>query len=164
MTEPYPKTWPRPIKTKPKSLQTRITEQQKLDLYNRVITTRDLAKQLDVHERYLSYSFPRKVPVINKKPLIEARKAFKLEMGKQVLSGKYTVTQAAEVANVAYNTMRRFVEKARLVMQGPETSTATPQDLVTQPENSTTAPENLVTQPVSEGQPTTHNNTQPYPT
>lgn len=113
----YPSHWPRPNKTRPTALQTRITEQQKEDLYHRRITTRDLAKQLNVHERYLSYMLPGKVPIIDKKPLIEARKAFKLEMGKQVIQGKYTIRQAADASNVTYNTMRRFVEKAKLAIK-----------------------------------------------
>ena len=113
MPQPYPSFWPRPDHRKPKSLKTRITEQQKQDLYDRKITTRDLAKILNIHERYLSYTFPGKVEVINKKPLIEARKAYKVEIAKQILEGKYSIVQAARVANVSYNTMQRFLQKAK---------------------------------------------------
>jgi hypothetical protein len=111
----YPTHWPRFNSLKPKSLQSRITEQQKHDLFERRITTRDLAKLLDVHERYLSFKYAGKQEVINKKPLIEARKAYKIEIAKQVLEGKYSIVQAANVANVSYNTMQRFLQKAKLV-------------------------------------------------
>lgn len=108
----YPEHWPKPNK-RPKALASRITEEQKEKLYNRQITTRDLAKELDVHEQYLSYMFPGKVAVINKKPLIEARKLYKLDLARQVKEGKYTITQAAAMAYTSYNTMRRFVKKVQ---------------------------------------------------
>ena len=113
MTQPYPSHWPRPDRQRPTTLASRITEQQKLALYNRVITTRHLAAVLNVHERYLSALFSSKVPIIDKKPLIEARKAFKLEIAKQVNEGKYTTKEGAKVANVTYKTMRRFMERAK---------------------------------------------------
>lgn len=110
----YPSHWPRPNPRKTNSLQTRISEQQKHDLFERRITTRDLAKLLDVHEQYLSYMFPGKERIIDKKPLIEARKAYKLEIAKQVIEGRYSVGQAAKVANVSYNTMKRFITRAKV--------------------------------------------------
>ena len=82
-------------------------------MYNRRITTRDLAVLLNVHERYLSYMYPGKIAVSNKKALIEARKLFKLAIAKEVIDGKYSTAQAARVAYVSYNTMRRFVKKAK---------------------------------------------------
>lgn len=113
MNQPYPSSWPRPNKHRPDSVASRITDQQKQDLFNRVVTTRDLAKALNVHERYLSSLFPGKAPITNKKPLIEARKLFKLEVAKLVIAETYTLSQAAKVANVSYSTMRRFVQKAK---------------------------------------------------
>lgn len=113
MTQKYPATWPKANKTRPTILASRITEQQKLDLYNRVITTRDLARILNVHERYLSSCFAHKVAITDKKPLIEARKLFKLAVAEQIIAGKYTITEASKVANVSYNTMRRFLERAK---------------------------------------------------
>lgn len=110
----YPTHWPRPNALKPLNLATRITEQQKHDLYERRITTRDLAIALDVHERYLSYMFPGKEPIVDKTPLIEARKAFKLEIAKEILQNKYSILQGSRVANVSYNTMQRFLAKAKL--------------------------------------------------
>lgn len=110
----YPSFWPKADPLKPELLQSRITEQQKEDLYSRKVTTRELAKLLEVHETYLSYRFPFKLPVVDKKPLIEARKAFKLEIAVQVLKGRYSIQQAADAAYVSYNTMQRFVQKAKL--------------------------------------------------
>ena len=110
----YPKTWPKPNPLKPDSLQSRITEAQKTDLFNRRITTRQLAKDLGVHEKYLSYKFAFKTEIIDKKPLIETRKLYKLEIAVQVLQGLHTIQQAADIAYVSYNTMQRCVQKAKL--------------------------------------------------
>lgn len=115
--QPYPPHWPQPDPNRPKSLVSRVTEEQKHALYNRIITTRALAKTLGVHEQYLSYRFPGKVPLPNKKLLIEARKEYKLEIAKLVLKGVYTVRAAAKVAHVSYNTMSRYVTKARLAQR-----------------------------------------------
>lgn len=109
----YPSFWPKSDPHKPNSLQSRITENQKQDLFNRRVTTRALAKVLGVHEKYLSYKFYTKVKVVDKRPLTEARKLYKLEIGIQVLKGKYTIQEAANVAYVSYNTMQRFVVKAK---------------------------------------------------
>lgn len=114
----YPAHWPKYDKYDKDKLASRITEQQKQDLYNRKITTRDLAKLLGVHERYFSSVFSGKVPIIDKKPLIEARKAFKLEIAKQILEGKYTGREAAKVANVSYKTMSRFKALAKAQLNG----------------------------------------------
>lgn len=109
----YPTFWPKHDPRKPDSLQSRISEHQKQDLFNRRVTTRALAKVLGVHEKYLSYKFYTKVKVIDKKPLTDARKLYKLEIGIQVLEGKYSIQEAANVAYVSYNTMQRFVMKAK---------------------------------------------------
>lgn len=57
--------------------------------------------------------FPGKVGIIDKKPLIEARKLYKLEMAKLVVEGKHTTVEAAAIAHVSYNTMRRFIKKVK---------------------------------------------------
>lgn len=111
----WPTDWPRPNPKKPMAVQTRITDEQKRDLYNRKITTRDLAKVLGIHERYCSALFPHKVQLRDRKVLMEARKAYKLEIANQVIQGKYTITEAAKVAFVSYNTMQRFVTKAKAI-------------------------------------------------
>jgi hypothetical protein len=109
----YPSFWPKPNIHKPGSLQSRITEQQKMDLFNRIITTRALARQLGVHETYLSYKFFTKIQIIDKRPMIEGRKLFKLEIAIDVLKGKHTIQEAANIAFVSYNTMQRFLQKAK---------------------------------------------------
>lgn len=111
----YPAFWPKPNPQKPGSLQTRITEQQKIDLFNRNITTRELARDLGVHEKYLSFRFYTKQEITDKKPLIETRKLYKLEIAVMVLKGTYGVQEAADLAYVSYNTMQRCVQKAKLV-------------------------------------------------
>lgn len=114
----YPKFWPKANPLKPESLQSRISEQQKRDLFNRRITTRALAKALGVHEKYLSYKFYAKSQIVDKKPLIETRKLYKLEVAVQVLEGKYSMQQAADIAFVSYNTMQRCVQKAKKLAPG----------------------------------------------
>jgi len=109
----YPATWPKPNPKKPKELASRITEQQKQDLYERRITTRELAKLLEVHENYLSFRFPHKVPLPNVKELQKARKEFKLAIAHQVVEGRYTITEGSKAAFVSYNTMCRLVKKVR---------------------------------------------------
>lgn len=109
----YPVTWPKANPKRPDTVASRTTEQQRLDLWERRITTRELAKQLGVHEKYVSSVFPGKQPIFNKKPLIEARKALKLELGREVIKGKYSISQAAKIAFVSYNTMMRAVNKVR---------------------------------------------------
>lgn len=110
--QPYPLFWPKP-NGNTNQLQTRITERQKLDLYNRRVTTRDLAKILDVHERYLSYMFPFKVEVIDKSKLCEARRAFKTHIASLVILKQFTIKEAAKKAYVSESTMQRFVKKVR---------------------------------------------------
>lgn len=112
---PYPQTWPTKDPKDPTALRSRITEEQKLDLYNRRITTRELASRLNVHENYLSSQFPGKVPLKNPKELIQARKAFRLEIARLVLIGKYNIKQASNVAHCSYNTMFRLVQQAKQI-------------------------------------------------
>ncbi len=110
----YPDKWPKPNPFKPNAVASRVTEEQREDLYNRRLTTRALAKLLDVHEKYVTHLFPGKAPIADKKQLIEARKLYKLEIAKQVMVGKYSIQQAADVAHVSYNTMHRNLAKAKL--------------------------------------------------
>ena len=110
----YPTEWPKPDPLRPSSLRTRITEQQKEDLYLRKTTTRDLAKMLNVAEKYLSVMYPGKEPIYNKRPLIEARREFRVEVAKKILEGQYTTSQAADIACVSVNTMYRALHKAKI--------------------------------------------------
>lgn len=117
--QPYPHFWPPPDPKRPTALASRITEEQKLALYNRRITTRALAKELGVHEQYLSYKFPHKIPILSKTLLVQARKEYKLSIAKRVLANELTVKKAAVLAHVSYNTMTRFVAKARQLQRQP---------------------------------------------
>ena len=115
MTHPtYPDEWPKPNPFKPLALASRITETQKEDLYQRRVSTRDLAQALNVHEKYLSDQFPGKIPTPKKRELINARKAYRMSLARGVLEGRYTVKRAAEIAYVSYNTMQRIFKKAKL--------------------------------------------------
>ena len=109
----YPDHWPKLTEESRKnSLITRVTEQDKEDLFNRVITTRDLAKKLGVREAYLSHVFPGKVEISSKgKPLlIAARREFRLSQAKLALKKKLTVKQAANICNLSYRSMARAVQ------------------------------------------------------
>lgn len=115
--KPYPTCWPKPIPHKPRALATRISEEQKLKLYNREITTRDLAKLLDVHENYLSTLFPGKVTPISqqieegmhKKRAI--RKVFRTLWARKVIKKEVSVADAANHTAVSKRTMQRIVRK-----------------------------------------------------
>lgn len=112
MKTAYPDFWPQPDPRHPEYLRTRITEAQKIALYTREVTTRDLAQTLGVTEKHLSTFFPGKCPIPDKKLLIKARREYKLEVAKEVLRGKYTVNQAAKLAYTSYSTMLRRVKEA----------------------------------------------------
>lgn len=109
----YPRHWPEPDPHKPYLVRSRITELQKFQLYHRLITTRQLAKDLDIAEKYLSSMFPGKVPIVDKRPLTAARKAIKLELAKDVLLGKLSLRQASEQLHVSYSTMLRIFKEAK---------------------------------------------------
>jgi hypothetical protein len=118
-THTYPDAWPKPNPKKPLSLVTRITEQQKRNLYNRLVTTRELAKNLEVHEAYLSAIFPGKVkPVaqqikegMHKKRAI--RLVFRRLLARQVLKGEISLNAATARANVSERTMRRILKQVQ---------------------------------------------------
>lgn len=114
---PYPDTWPK-AKGVGFTLAHRITEQQKIDLFNRKITTRDLAKLLNVREEYLSTVFPGKIPATKaprryeteRRALLDARKQFRVEQAYLVLAEKQSIKDAAKVCNTSYRNMARFVQ------------------------------------------------------
>lgn len=112
-TTTYPDTWPSADPARPEALHSRITEKEKEDLYQRRVTTRELAASLGVHEKWLSARFPGKAPIPNTKVLIQARREYKIEMGKRVLQGLHTINEAAKMVHVSWNTMYRYVKKAK---------------------------------------------------
>lgn len=109
----YPEHWPKPNPDKPKSLPSIITEQQKEDLYNRRITTTALAKELNVSFKWLSYTFTGKVPIHDKRPLIQARREYRILIACDVLKGKYSIIEAAKIVFCSRNTMQRYINKAK---------------------------------------------------
>lgn len=121
--KPYPTCWPKPIPHRPSALATRISEEQKLKLYNREITTRDLAKVLDVHENYLSTLFPGKVTPISqqieegmhKKRAI--RKIYRELWARRVIKREVSVAEAANQTAVSKRTMQRIVQKLQSELQ-----------------------------------------------
>lgn len=111
----YPNTWPRPVANKPEIVASRITEQQKEDLYNRKISTRDLALILGIREEYLSTLFPGKIEApakaheASRKLLLETRKEYRNTFGRRVLAGELTVSKAGVLSRTPYKTMSRVV-------------------------------------------------------
>jgi len=112
--KPYPLTWPKPDPRRPKAVQTRITDEQKRQLYNRQITTRALAQLLGVHEKYVSSLFPGKAPIPASPDLRAIRNEFREALALEVMRGNLSITQASQKAHTSYNTMQRIFAKARI--------------------------------------------------
>lgn len=115
MREPYPDFWPQPDAQHPEYLQSRITEEQKQQLYNREITTRALAKELGVTEKYLSFLFHSKRPIPDKKQLVKVRKEFQMSVAAQVVAQNLSIKKASQMAHTSYSTMLRRVRVAKNV-------------------------------------------------
>lgn len=111
-SHPFPDVWPKPDPAKPYTLASRITQQDKLDLYNRVITTRALALKLEVREAYLSHMFPGKAPThaASRRILFSARREYRLALAKKVLDGGLSIKQVATSAKVPYRSLARSVK------------------------------------------------------
>lgn len=114
----YPENWPKPCKLRPNSLISRITDEEKRQLYNRELTTRELAKRYNVRETWVSTLFPGKVEAIsvlikNKKVLTRARKEYRVSQAALVLSGNLSTVEAAKVCKISYRSMARAVQAAR---------------------------------------------------
>ena len=112
---PYPKTWPGACSKHPKSVVSRVTEQQKEDLFMRRITTRQLALELGVREQYVSSLFPGKIATERKGKtlLLQARKEIRKREAARVIEGLLSITQAATALRISYRSMARAVQAAR---------------------------------------------------
>jgi hypothetical protein len=114
--KPYPDHWPKANPSRPRNLCSIISEQQKLDMYNRTKTTRQIAEELKVHETYVSKLFPTKIEPVRKeiaqalKKKRVMRKEFRELWGKKVIDGQVSFAHAADVASVSERTMRRVVK------------------------------------------------------
>ena len=114
----YPENWPKPCKLRPNSLVSRITDEEKRQLYEREVTTRDLARRYSVRETWVSTLFPGKTEAIsvlikNKKVLTKARKEFRMSQAQLVLGGKLSTVEAAKTCKTSYRSMARAVQTLR---------------------------------------------------
>lgn len=112
----YPDQWPKP-NARTWTLVSRITDQDKLDLYNKVTTVKALAKKYNTNASYLASLFPGRhiTPRVRKKDLLLAktREEFRFEVCKRVLRGEITIGKASEICSCSYNTMQRWVKTAK---------------------------------------------------
>ena len=112
----YPANWPQPTPSTgvaaSKSVVNTITDAQKKALYEREISTRELAKLFGVREAWLSTLFPGKRPgfLRSKKILTESRREYRKRYAADVVAGTMTVHQAATASRVPYRTMARIVK------------------------------------------------------
>lgn len=120
MTHPekYPDTWPKANPHRRKTLASRITEAEKMALYNREITARELADRYNTHEKYIAAMYPGRVATVkppkkSDSPLVKARTEFRLDICIKILEGEYTVRKASVICNCSYNTMQRWLAKAK---------------------------------------------------
>lgn len=101
------------------TLRERITAQQREDLYNRRITTREMASQLGVSETHLSRTFPGKIPGQaqatrkEKRILLAVRNEFRDKLAAEVLAGRLDRRKAALTANCSERTMWRHIANVR---------------------------------------------------
>ena len=98
-------------------LANRITAQQKDDLHNRRIRTKDLAVILGVTANHLSKMYPDKVPGLglqnlrDKRRLRQVRNEFRETLAWRVTRGEITVLRASEIAHCSCRNMYRYLAK-----------------------------------------------------
>ena len=101
------------------TLRQRITPEQIEALRLRKITTRALAKVLNVTEGHLSRTFPGKIPspkrtaAQEKLVLRNARNAHRDALALKIIEGTLTVTEAANMAYCCTRTMFRHLAYVR---------------------------------------------------
>lgn len=110
----YPASWPQ-ANDRLDSIVSRITHTQKLALYTKQVTTRELAKTLNVRESYLSRKFPGKVPSgapfqAAKRALRVVRMEYRFLCAEKVLEKTLSILEAAKTANTTYRSMARAVQ------------------------------------------------------
>ena len=114
----YPASWPKPIPSRPQALVTRISDTDKLALYERKLTTRALAAKYGVTEPWVSTLFPGKVKSLtacmqSKKELAAVRKEHRLHLAALVINKTTSVLEASQTCRVSYRTMARAVQELR---------------------------------------------------
>jgi hypothetical protein len=121
----YPAHWPECNPARPDTVASRITDRQKKDLYERNVTTRELAKLFGVREAYLSHLFPGKGPGFKeaKKRLINTRKEYRCNYASMVIEGKISCKDAAIASRIPYRSMARAVQLLKNKAQNGENTT-----------------------------------------
>jgi transcriptional regulator GlxA family with amidase domain len=94
-------------------IRNRIPKDLYDDLYTRRKTVRQVAKELEVTENYLSHSIPERAPKPNPKLLKLTREMYRMQLARETLDGKHTVRKGAELACVSERTFYRRMKKAR---------------------------------------------------
>lgn len=96
-----------------------LTASQLKALQQRKITKTALAEQLGVSPTYLSRNTPKLPPGpvcaqrIQTHKLFETRKAFRIKLAKQVVSGRRGLESAAKEAHCSIRTLYRYVCKLK---------------------------------------------------
>lgn len=94
-------------------IRSRITEQQYSDLFTRRRTVREIAKELNVSESYLSHAIPERAPKRNQKLLKVTRRLYQDQVAREVIAGKHSVAKGAELAHVSERTFFRRLADLR---------------------------------------------------
>jgi len=109
--------------TRPKTLRERITQQQIDDLWNRRISTNQLAKDLGVSANYLCRRYPGRSPQVPsisesfrrsataKRQLKQARDQFRVNLLLEAQAGTITMVEAATRAHCTVRTLYRLRSK-----------------------------------------------------
>lgn len=115
---PYPETWPKANPQRQWTLASRVTEAEKAALYNREITAKELADRYNTHEKYIAAMYPGRTKAVkpvkkSESSLVKAREEFRLDVCVKILQGDHTVKAASVICNCSYNTMQRWLAKAK---------------------------------------------------
>lgn len=103
-----------------KHLKDRITKEQYEDLYNRRRTVRAIAKELGVTENWLSHAITERAPKppnTNPKLLRATRLLYQNQVAREVLTGKYSIREAADLAFVSERTLFRRLKALKVQLE-----------------------------------------------
>jgi transposase-like protein len=96
-----------------KNIRERIPKNLYDDLYNRRVSVKEVAEKLGVGPNYVSFAIPERAPKRNPVLLKATRKLFQNQIAREVLEGKHTVTEAANLACISERTMFRRLKKLK---------------------------------------------------
>lgn len=94
-------------------IRERISKDQYDDLFNRRKTVRQIAKELNVSENWVSHAIPERAPKRNPKLLKATRRLFQDQIAREVIQGKHTVFKGSQLAHVSERTLYRRIQKLR---------------------------------------------------